>query len=91
MKLLRMSPDASHAAHSCHWSVPTLFMLHPYWLSAWDAPWCCWNSRELLVLTSTDGCPRCPLWQPRDVAHGEEGALPPKGAVPFPPGAPKAL
>lgn len=84
MKLLPMSEVQGHAAHSCHWSVPTLLMPRPYWLSAWDSPWCCWNEQEVLVLTSTAGCPNCPLWEPRRVPHGDQAAIPPAGAVALP-------
>ena len=77
MKLLPMS----HTPQSCHWSVPTLFMPRPYWLSAWDSPWTCWNDGAIWELTSTDRCLECPLWKPRDVGHGEADAVPPKGAV----------
>ena len=78
-----MSHDAEHAAHSCHWSVPTLLMPWPYWTSALDSPWSCWNYRAVAVLRSTEGCQHCPMWRPRQVVHGEEGAIPPVGAVPM--------
>ena len=88
MKLLpvvgRTEGPAAHSCHSCHWSVPTLLMPRPFWLSAWDSPWSCWNGREILVLTSTEGCPQCPLWEPRRVAHGHKDAIPPEGGVSLP-------
>ena len=69
----------AHHVQDCHWSVPTLLMPRPYWLSAWDDPWSCWNDRDIKVLQSTDGCQNCPLFRERAVPHhfGE----PPKGAV----------
>ena len=80
MKLLPMR----HTPQSCHWSVPTLFMPHPYWLSAWDSSWHCWNDRAIWILDSTDVCVTCPLWRPREVGHGQAAdAVPPKGAVPL--------
>jgi hypothetical protein len=83
MKLLPVSREG-HSAHTCHWSVPTLLMPKPYWLSAWKSPWCCWNSEEALILTTTDGCPRCPLWEARRVSHDHPDAIPPVGSVPLP-------
>ena len=80
MKLLPMR----HAPQSCHWSVPTLFIPPPYWLSAWDSPWCCWNTRAIWILESTETCVQCPLWKSRDTGHGQAAdAVPPQGAVPF--------
>ena len=79
MQLLPMR----HVPQTCHWSVPTLFMPAPYWLAAWDAPWCCWADRQLLVLGSTAICETCPLWRPREIEAGKVEAVPPRGAMPF--------
>jgi len=73
-----------HNPQNCHWSVLTLLMPPPYWLSATDAPWCCWNDRGVAPLASTAVCEHCPLWQPRRVEHGASAALPPAGAVHLP-------
>ena len=72
-----------HTPQSCHWSVPTLLMPKPYWLSADDAPWCCWNDRQILVLDFTDFCRTCPIWKPREGEAGRVDAVPPLGAIPF--------
>ena len=82
---MRLPPasHADHTAHSCHWSVPTILMPRPYWLSASDASWCCWNNQDIWVLTSTEGCHVCPLWKPRGHPHEEDAAMRPKGAVPL--------
>ena len=85
MELLSV-PEQS--THSCHWSVPTLLMPWPYWLSAWDDPWSCWNGGDIWLLTSTDRCRSCPLWQPRRVDHGHPDAVPPAGAIPLLPSSP---
>lgn len=79
MKLLPMR----HVPQSCHWSVPTLLMPRPYWLSAADDPWCCWNDRQIVVLSSTEICGTCPLWKPRNMDAGNIEAVPPQGAMPF--------
>jgi hypothetical protein len=79
------SPIPGHATHNCHWSVPTLFLPAPYWLFAWDSPWSCWNSREIVVLSSTEGCAFCPLWSARRDVHSLLGPVRPEGAVPLPP------
>jgi hypothetical protein len=69
----------AHHVQDCHWSVPTLLMPRPYWLSAWDDPWSCWNDRDIKVLPSTEGCQNCPMFRAR--AHGAGYAVPPEGAV----------
>jgi hypothetical protein len=69
---------------TCHWSVPTILMPRPFWLSAGESPWCCWNERDVRVLTSTTECESCPMWKPREVEHAHEGAIPPKGAMTAP-------
>jgi hypothetical protein len=66
----------------CHWSVPTLLMPRPYWLSAWDAPWSCWNEREMKVLATTDACQNCPGWRERVMEPASGRDVPPAGAVP---------
>ena len=71
------------APQSCNWSVPTLLMPRPYWFSASDSPWCCWNDRQILVLTSTEICLTCPLWKPRQADAGHIEAVPRQGAMPF--------
>lgn len=81
MTVLPMRSEPSHTTHACHWSVPTLFMPSPYWLFAWETPWCCWNEHEIVVLSTTDGCAECPLWKPRDGPQDLKGALRPEGAV----------
>ena len=72
-----------HTPQSCHWSVPTLLMPRPYWLSASDCPWCCWNDRQLLVLSTTEICRTCPMWKPRDADAGKLEPVPRPGAMPF--------
>jgi hypothetical protein len=74
-----------HTPWSCHWSVPTLLMPRPYWLSASDAPWSCWNDRQIVVLSSTDICGTCPLWRRREghQGRGTVEAVPREGAMPF--------
>jgi hypothetical protein len=71
----------AHHVQGCHWAVPTLLMPRPYWLSAWDAPWSCWNTRAATVLMDTTACEACPLWRERRLPHCAEGAIPPAGAV----------
>jgi len=71
----------AHHVQDCCWSVPTLLMPRPYWLSAWDAPWSCWNERAIAVLTSTEGCEICPLWRARVASQGIGWTVPPEGAV----------
>jgi hypothetical protein len=73
----------AHHVQDCHWSVPTLLMPRPYWLSAWDEPWSCWNDRDIKVLPSTEGCQNCPLFRERAIPHRADGAIPPKGAMPL--------
>ena len=80
MKILPMR----QVPQSCHWSVPTLFMPPPYWLSAWDSPWCCWNAGDIWILATTETCLSCPLWKPREVDYGQPEAIPPRGSVPLP-------
>lgn len=71
---------ANHV-QDCHWAVPTLLMPRPYWFSAWDDPWSCWNDQDVKVLESTDGCRNCPLWRQRITREGVGRTLPPEGAV----------
>jgi len=73
-----------HTPQSCHWSVPTLFMPQPYWLSAYDVPWCCWNHREIVLLHSTDVCAACQLWKPRNPVVEQAATVQPVGATPLP-------
>ena len=78
------SPAAQgQSAHSCHWSVPTLFMPGPYWLFAWNTPWCCWNDHEILALRSTDGCVDCRLWKARASSPSQTTSVQPEGAIPL--------
>jgi len=66
-------------------------MPRPYWLFAAGADWCCWNSREILVLSSTDGCASCPVWKARE-GDGDGGdVVPPRGAVPLSEVGPRVL
>ena len=60
-------------------------MPRPYWLSASESPWCCWNRHEILVLASTEVCPKCPMWESRRETDGRGEVLRPEGAVPLPP------
>ena len=75
-----------HTPPSCHWSVPTLLMPRPYWHSASDSPWSCWNDRQIVVLSSTDICRTCPLWKRREGPRGRGSVepVPREGAMPFP-------
>jgi hypothetical protein len=79
VKLLPMR----HTPQSCQWSVPTLLMPRPYWLSASDAPWSCWNDRQIVVLSSTDICLTCPMWKPHEEDNGRIQTFPRQGAMPF--------
>ena len=72
-----------HVTQTCQWSVPTLFMPGPYWMEAWDDPWCCWNDKQLLVLTSTEICETCPMWKAREEDPGKPQTIPMPGAMPF--------
>jgi len=84
MNVLPMSSDAVHAAHSCHWSIPTLMMPPSNWMSASDGPWCCWNPREVLILTTTAGYlrlsrspfPSSRQWDRRSVRPGPSHGIP---------------
>ena len=82
MKLVQGSVP-EHSAHTCHWSVPTLLMPRPFWLQASDSPWCCWNRHGIVVLSSTEGCGRCPMWEARREGDGRSATLRPDGAVPL--------
>jgi hypothetical protein len=73
----------AHHVQDCHWSVPTLLMPRPYWYSAWEAPWSCWNNHDIRVLDSTDVCENCPMWRPRAAHAGIGREVPPEGAVPY--------
>ena len=68
---------------SCHWSVPTLLMPRPYWLSADDSPWCCWNDQQIVVLESTEICRACSMWKAREADAFTVGTIPAPGAMPF--------
>ena len=72
-----------HTPQSCHWSVLTILMPWPYWLSASDSPWCCWNDHDIWLLSTTETCRSCPLWKPRQASFGGVDALPPSGASPY--------
>ena len=50
---------------SCRWGESTLFLVHPLWLSAWDAPWSCTHPAHTGPLEATDTCLSCPDWRPR--------------------------
>ncbi len=71
----------AHHVQDCHWAVPTLLMPRPYWYSAWEDPWSCWNDSEIRILQSTDGCRNCPMWRPRTVQDSDSRDLPPEGAL----------
>jgi hypothetical protein len=58
-------------------------MPRPYWYSADDAPWCCWNDRQIIVLTSTEICETCPVWKARQSEGPPIGPIPAPGAMPF--------
>ena len=76
-------PETRQTPQSCHWSVPTLFMPRPYWLLAADAPWCCWNDRQIIPLDSTEICLTCPMWKAREGQAGKADPVPRPGAMPF--------
>ena len=67
---LRNPSPPGRAPQSCHWGEPTLFLAHPFWLSAWDAPWSCSCPAHTGPLELTDTCTRCPDWKARH-APGE--------------------
>jgi hypothetical protein len=56
-------------------------MPRPYWYSAWDDPWSCWNDRDIKVLPSTNGCQQCPMFRQRAIPHADACAIPPRGAI----------
>ncbi len=74
----------AHHVQDCHWSVPTLLMPRPYWYSAWDAPWSCWNNRDVMVLQSTEICENCPLFRERARPHALfDDHIAPDGSIPL--------
>jgi hypothetical protein len=64
----------------CHWGMPTLLTPRPYWYSAWDDPWSCWNDRDLRILHSTEVCRQCPFFREREAGETAE-TVPPRGAI----------
>ncbi len=56
------------SVQSCRWSEQTLFLPPPYWLEAWDFPWCCRLEPSATPRLLSDGsvCRTCPLWVRRD-------------------------
>ncbi len=54
-----------HAAVTCRWATPTLFMSRPLWLTAWDAPWTCTYRETPNPLDTTDPCATCVNWEPK--------------------------
>jgi hypothetical protein len=54
-----------HAATTCRWATPTLFMIRPVWFRAWDAPWTCTYRDVPEPLETTDVCADCRDWEPR--------------------------
>lgn len=54
-----------HAAVTCRWAAPTLFMSRPLWLAAWDSPWTCTYREEPYPIETTEGCARCRNWEPK--------------------------
>ncbi|MFN8062505.1 MAG: hypothetical protein U0Q12_25360 [Vicinamibacterales bacterium] len=73
-----------HNPRTCHWSIPTLFMPSPYWTSAWDRPWTCWNALEVRVLESGATCRDCPLWKARLPNERAGGWTQPEGSLAMP-------
>ena len=71
----------AHHVQDCHWSVPTLLMPRPYWFSAWDSPWSCWNDHDVKVLPSTDRCQNCPMFRERALSAEHYDDVQPKGAI----------
>jgi hypothetical protein len=54
-----------HAAVTCRWATPTLFLNRPLWLEAWDAPWTCIYRDPPDPLETTNTCATCLNWEPR--------------------------
>jgi hypothetical protein len=54
-----------HAAVTCRWAIPTLFLGRPLWFSAWDKPWTCTYREDARPLDTTDTCAVCRGWEPK--------------------------
>jgi hypothetical protein len=52
-------------AANCRWARPTLFLHYPFWLDAWDWPWCCEREGTPRMMATTEACLTCPQWECR--------------------------
>lgn len=58
--------SATHAAATCRWATPTLFLTDGQWLDAWDYAWSCQRHVMPRVLRAPGDCATCAGWEPRD-------------------------
>ncbi len=54
-----------HAAVTCRWAVPTLYLERPLWIAAWDTPWTCTYREDPAAIETTDRCADCRAWEPK--------------------------
>jgi hypothetical protein len=54
-----------HAAVTCRWATPTLFLERPLWFAAWDFPWTCTYRDPPQPLETTNACGLCTNWEPK--------------------------
>lgn len=57
--------SATHAAATCRWATPTLFLADAQWLDAWDYSWSCQRHGIPRVLRAPEDCARCARWEAR--------------------------
>jgi hypothetical protein len=51
--------DKHHHVNLCRWSVPTLYLPYPLWLSTEEATWSCVRDGKPVPLHFTDACSQC--------------------------------
>jgi hypothetical protein len=57
--------SATHAAATCRWATPTLFLADAQWLDAWDYSWSCQRHGIPRVLRAPEDCATCGGWEAR--------------------------
>jgi hypothetical protein len=57
--------SGSHAAATCRWATPTLFLADAQWLDAWDYSWSCQRHGAPRVLRAPEDCATCARWELR--------------------------